>query len=70
MIYERGNPDGPDINGNHTERVHLMYKQHQVSLPEKNEPVCRTGAWNILYSWDVNDVTCEVCLRKSGQKTP
>lgn len=68
MIGYRGNPDGPTLSGEQIDPVHLVSTQ-QVRSHHKLEALCRTGAWNIVYTDDESEVTCPHCLERLKGKT-
>lgn len=65
MIGYRGNLAGPTLSGEQTEVVHFASEvRRAASSYYKLEPMCRTGAWNIVYTDDSREVTCPHCLKR------
>lgn len=63
MIDERGKPDDDEI-------IHLeVYRGAQGGCRSQYETACRTGAYNIRWSTDSEEVTCKRCLatKKAGR---
>lgn len=76
-IEHRGNPDGPDLDGNGGEVVHLRVPgPHTLTFDDY--PACRNGAYNLRWTLLHELVTCTVCieiiksgvLTRKGEETP
>lgn len=64
MINERGNSDGLDVNGQPTEYVHHGVRSSVPACEPRLVTTCNTGAFNLLFSEDWDEVTCQHCLAR------
>ena len=63
MITSRGNPNGPNLDGDELEEVHFCIPVGKYGEFD-DDALCMNGKFNIRWTKEIKEVTCLRCLEK------